>query len=130
MRGVLRTSTLYTRADITRCVWDPIREEPDWRTLRHEEGICATYGICGHRKDGDVLNCANNTAAQPVSDSVVQKLQDVCPQLLAEGNGKYCCTEEQIDTLSRQVRNTSQKMLATSNGLMQLLLQMLHTFAT
>ncbi|EIE26672.1 multidrug efflux transporter AcrB transmembrane domain-containing protein [Coccomyxa subellipsoidea C-169] len=79
-------------------------EEPDWRTRTHEKGVCATYGICGHRKDGDVLNCANNTEAQPVSDAAARKLQDVCPQLVAETNGKFCCTEEQIDTLSQQIQ--------------------------
>lgn len=66
--------------------------------------MCATYGICGHRHDGDVLNCADNTRAQPLgSDDAARKLQDVCPQLVAETNGTYCCTEEQIDTLARQV---------------------------
>ena len=29
--------------------------------------------------------------------------QDVCPQLVAETDGKYCCTEEQVDTLATQV---------------------------
>lgn len=79
------------------------RDESDWRTRVHKEGVCATYGICGHRKDGDVLNCANNTEAQAVSEVAARKLQDVCPQLVAETSGKYCCTEEQIDTLSQQV---------------------------
>ncbi|CAL8466999.1 g6535 [Coccomyxa elongata] len=79
-------------------------DEPDWRTRVHKEGVCATYGICGHRKDGDVLNCANNTEAQPVSEAAARKLQDVCPQLVAETSGKFCCTEEQIDTLSKQIQ--------------------------
>lgn len=80
------------------------REEPqDWRTRTHSSGVCATYGICGHRSDGDVLNCAANTAARPLgSDAAARKLQDVCPQLVAEANGTYCCTEEQIDTLAKQ----------------------------
>lgn len=70
--------------------------------------MCATYGICGHRRDGDVLNCANNTAAQPLgSDAAARKLQDVCPQLVAEANGTYCCTEEQIDTLAKQASMAS-----------------------
>ena len=48
----------------------------------HAKGTCASYGICGHRKDGDVLNCANNTEAQPIggSSSMAQKLQ-VPPRL-------------------------------------------------
>ena len=35
----------------------------------------------------------------------MQKLQDVCPQLASEfgGDANYCCTEEQIDTLTHQV---------------------------
>jgi hypothetical protein len=36
--------------------------------------MCATYGICGHRKDKDVLNCANNTAAQPLPAAAARKL--------------------------------------------------------
>ena len=81
-------------------------EEPqDWQTRTHSRGVCATYGICGHRTDGDVLNCAANTAAQPLgSDAAARKLQDVCPQLVAEANGTFCCTEEQIDTLAKQAR--------------------------
>ena len=82
----------------------PCSEEPDWRTREHSSGVCATRGICGHRTDGDVLNCARNEPAQPLgSEAASRKLQDVCPQLVAETNGTYCCTEEQIDTLSRQV---------------------------
>ena len=51
------------------------RADTDWRTKVHARGTCASYGICGHRKDGDVLNCANNTVAQPIGSSVAQKLQ-------------------------------------------------------
>lgn len=51
------------------------RADTDWRTKVHARGTCASYGICGHRKDGDVLNCANNTVAQPISSGVAQKLQ-------------------------------------------------------
>jgi hypothetical protein len=74
----------------------------------HKQGFCSTYGICGHRKDKDVLNCVNSTEAQPVASDVARKLQDVCPQLYKEAgeqDGKYCCSEEQIDVLSRQVKN-------------------------
>lgn len=82
-----------------------IRVEDD-----HKPGFCSTYGICGHRKDKDVLNCLNSTEAQPVPQSVARKLQDVCPQLYKEAgeqDGKYCCSEEQIDVLSRQVMNAT-----------------------
>jgi hypothetical protein len=74
----------------------------------HKLGFCSTYGICGHRKDKDVLNCVNSTEAQPVASNVARKLQDVCPQLYKESgeqDGKYCCSEEQIDVLSKQVKN-------------------------
>ncbi len=54
---------------------DCCRAETEWLTKVHARGTCASYGICGHRKDGDVLNCANNTVAQPISSSVAQKLQ-------------------------------------------------------
>jgi Niemann-Pick C1 N terminus len=50
----------------------------------------------------------NNTEAQPVLPAVAKKLQDVCPQLYKESgeqNGKYCCTEQQIDQLTKQVIN-------------------------
>lgn len=35
--------------------------DTSWLTLNHAPGYCAMYDICGHRKDGDVLNCPNNT---------------------------------------------------------------------
>lgn len=81
--------------------------EADWRTLVHEPGRCATYGICGHRTDGDPLSCANNTAAQPLAGPALNKLQAVCPQLAADvgaaGGTSYCCTEQQLDQLQQQV---------------------------
>jgi hypothetical protein len=49
--------------------------DPVWLTKTHAKGTCASYGICGHRRDGDVLNCANNTVAQPISSIMAQKLQ-------------------------------------------------------
>ena len=91
-------------------------ELEDWRTRTHGSSVCATYGICGHRRDGDVLNCANNTAAQPLSsNAAARKLQDVCPQLVAEANGTYCCTEEQIDVLAKQASMGCHTLLASSS---------------
>lgn len=61
-------------------------------------------GICGHRPDGDVLSCPNNTRAEPLPAAGQQKLQTVCPQLaseLGQGTG-VCCTEEQLDRLQAQ----------------------------
>eukprot|EP00883_Tetradesmus_obliquus_P007421 jgi/Sobl393_1/18043/SZX70998.1 len=82
----------------------PEPPSPDtWLTKKHEPGYCAMYGICGRRKDGDVLNCANNTQAQSASDELARKLQATCPTLWAEAGGaagRYCCTAEQIDKLS------------------------------
>ncbi len=67
----------YQESDVAVCMnkLSCCRAETDWRTKVHAKGTCSSYGICGHRKDGDVLNCANNTVAQPISSSVAQKLQ-------------------------------------------------------
>ncbi|KAF6262418.1 multidrug efflux transporter AcrB transmembrane domain-containing protein [Scenedesmus sp. NREL 46B-D3] len=73
------------------------------QACKHEPGYCAMYGICGRRKDGDVLNCANNTQAQAASDELARKLQATCPTLWAEQGGtagRYCCTAQQIDKLA------------------------------
>lgn len=77
----------------------------DWQTRVHEQGRCATYGICGHRRDGDPLSCPDNGAARPLNATSAQKLQAVCPQLAADvgPGGGLCCTEEQLDQLQKQV---------------------------
>ncbi len=78
----------------------------EWQTLVHEPGYCALYGICGHRADNDVLSCPINTRARPLSKAAYTKLQGVCPQLTASSggaDGRYCCTEEQIDVMRRSV---------------------------
>lgn len=65
------------------------------------------YGICGHRADGDVLNCANNTRAAPPSDELALTLQAACPTLWAEKggmNGSYCCDVHQVEVLMNNVR--------------------------
>ncbi|KAI3436838.1 hypothetical protein D9Q98_006248 [Chlorella vulgaris] len=83
-------------------------DEDSWRTRNHEPGYCATHGICGHRADGDPLSCANNTAAQPLNSTALQKLQVVCPQLAAEfPDSSFCCTEEQLDQLQSQIQVAS-----------------------
>eukprot|EP00887_Chlorella_sp_A99_P002624 scaffold6.g2624.t1 len=48
-----------------------------WQTRDHAPGKCATYGICGHRPDGDVLSCPNNTDAQPLGPEGLARLQDI-----------------------------------------------------
>ncbi|KAF8057679.1 NPC1 [Scenedesmus sp. PABB004] len=74
-----------------------------WLTLNHAPGFCAMYGVCGRRKDGDLLNCANNTEAQPPSDELAGKLKTTCPSLWASNggaDGRYCCTAQQLDKLA------------------------------
>jgi len=65
------------------------------------------YDICGHRADGDVLNCANNTHAAPPSGELALMLQATCPTLWSEQggmNGSYCCTPRQVEVLQNNVR--------------------------
>lgn len=70
----------------------------------HGRRYCATHGICGHRRDMDVLSCPRNIEAQPLPPSGQRKLQEVCPQLASEQGlaGGFCCTEEQLDRLQAQ----------------------------
>lgn len=77
-----------------------------WRTLVHDQGYCALYGICGHRADGDVLSCPLNAPGQQLSQAAYNKLQTLCPQLTAAfggPDGHYCCTEQQIDVMATSV---------------------------
>lgn len=71
----------------------------------HGPQTCATYGICGHRADGDVLSCAETLPAPALNATGLQKLQRVCPQLAADrgSDRHFCCTEEQLDTIQRQI---------------------------
>ena len=65
------------------------------------------YDICGHRADGDPLNCANNARAAPPSGELALTLQATCPTLWAERggmNGTYCCTPRQVEVLQNNVR--------------------------
>lgn len=75
-----------------------------WQTVNHSPGFCALYGVCGHRKDHSGLDCPLNQPGKPLSSPSLQKLQDTCPQLASEfgPDGNYCCTEEQLDTLTHQ----------------------------
>jgi hypothetical protein len=89
--------------DFSTCM--PACRDDSWLTTSHEKGICALYGVCGHRKDHSGLDCPDNQPGSALDGQALQKLQDICPQLATEHgpDGKYCCTEEQIDTLSHQV---------------------------
>ncbi|DBB06657.1 TPA: hypothetical protein ACH3X1_012171 [Trebouxia sp. C0004] len=84
-------------------------EDHSWLTTNHEKGVCALYGVCGHRKDQSGLDCPDNQPGSALDGRALQKLQDICPQLATEHgpDGKYCCTEEQIDTLSHQIQQAS-----------------------
>jgi len=83
--------------------------DADWATNIHDEGYCATYGICGHRDDQDPLSCALNALAEPPDSSTRHKLELVCPQLAAEigVDGSVCCTEEQLDLIQKQIQIAS-----------------------
>lgn len=79
----------------------------EWRTTVHDQGYCALYGICGHRPDGDVLSCPLNAPGRRLSQDAYIKLQTLCPQLTASSggpDGRYCCTEQQIDVMATSVR--------------------------
>ena len=79
--------------------------DDSWLTATHAQGVCALYGVCGHRKDRSGLDCPDNEPGSSLDSQAMQKLQDICPQLASEygAEGRYCCTEEQIDTLTHQV---------------------------
>ena len=79
--------------------------DDSWQTVTHAKGVCALYGVCGHRADKSGLDCPDNRAGSPLDNQAMQKMQDICPQLASEfgADGNYCCTEEQIDTLTHQV---------------------------
>eukprot|EP00955_Chlamydomonas_euryale_P102550 365428-Chlamydomonas_euryale.AAC.7 len=47
----------------------------NWTTDVHQRGYCAMPGVCGHRADGDALNCAANTQAQPAGVDLAAVLQ-------------------------------------------------------
>lgn len=81
----------------------------EWRTQKHEAGYCATYDICGHRHDGDVLNCADNKRAVLIDDDVRSKFERVCPQLASEigAEGSICCSEAQLDQIEKQIQIAS-----------------------
>ena len=87
----------------------PARGGEDQWTVRHEPGYCATYGICGHRRDGDGLDCPRNIPAPALGAAGLQKLRVVCPKLAGRvgAEGRACCTEEQLDFMQRQVQMAS-----------------------
>ncbi|CAN6249743.1 unnamed protein product [Urochloa humidicola] len=64
------------------------------------EGYCSMYGICAHRSDGKVLNCANATKAVKPDTLFSSRIQSLCPTI----TGNVCCTVDQFDTLHQQVQ--------------------------
>ncbi len=101
--------------DFSTCM--PACRDDSWLTTSHEKGVCALYGVCGHRKDHSGLDCPDNQPGSALDGQALQKLQDICPQLATEHgpDGRYCCTEEQIDTLSHQVVCHHTRSLAHSS---------------
>ena len=75
----------------------------------HDLGFCATYGICGHRSDTDVLSCPSNVHAVALPGAGAAKLAAVCPHLAAQvgAGGAVCCSEEQLDRLQSQIQIAS-----------------------
>jgi Niemann-Pick C1 protein len=64
------------------------------------------YDVCGHRADGDALDCANNTRAVAPSGELALVLQATCPTLWSEQggmNGSYCCSARQVEILQNSV---------------------------
>lgn len=88
------------------CLTHPSYYPPLRASDPHGPGTCATYGICGHRSDGDVLSCAETRPAPPLGARGLAKLQQVCPQLAAErgADARFCCTEEQLDVIQREIQ--------------------------
>lgn len=82
-----------------------LAQNGSWATQDHSPRMCSMYGICGKRKDGDVLNCPYNAPGPPPSAGLASKLQEVCPTLwAAKGpDAGYCCTEEQVDKIHSDV---------------------------
>ncbi|KAJ4702289.1 Niemann-Pick C1 protein-like [Melia azedarach] len=85
------------------------RSEYDTRSLltsnaatgvRHAEGYCAMYDICGSRSDGKVLNCPNASPSVKPDDLLSSKIQSLCPTITSS----VCCTAAQFDNLRSQVQ--------------------------
>ncbi|XP_050204981.1 uncharacterized protein LOC126655019 [Mercurialis annua] len=68
--------------------------------VRHAEGYCAMYDICGARADGKILNCPRGSPSVKPDDLLSQKIQSLCPTI----TGNVCCTAAQFDTLRSQVQ--------------------------
>lgn len=68
--------------------------------VRHAEGYCAMYDICGERTDGKVLNCPYGIPSVKPDALLSSKIQSLCPTI----TGNICCTESQFDTLRSQVQ--------------------------
>jgi hypothetical protein len=100
---------LHARTSLTCPTCTPSRplEDGYWQTRHHEPGYCSMVGVCGHRADGDGLNCPNNTQSFPPSQELAEQLQRICPSLWSQkggASGRYCCTPEQVAKLGSDVR--------------------------
>ncbi|KAJ0024062.1 hypothetical protein Pint_09225 [Pistacia integerrima] len=68
--------------------------------VKHVEGYCAMYDICGARSDGKILNCPNGSPSVKPDDLLSSKIQSLCPTI----TGNVCCTEAQFNILRSQVQ--------------------------
>ncbi|XP_044511407.1 NPC intracellular cholesterol transporter 1 [Mangifera indica] len=68
--------------------------------VKHAEGYCAMYDICGARSDGKMLNCPNGSLSVKPDDLFSSKIQSLCPTI----TGNVCCTEAQFNVLRSQVQ--------------------------
>uniref|UniRef100_A0A914E6K1 Niemann-Pick C1 N-terminal domain-containing protein n=1 Tax=Acrobeloides nanus TaxID=290746 RepID=A0A914E6K1_9BILA len=63
---------------------------------------CVMRGICG--KDGSLRqNCEYNGPPEVLTDSKIQKYQNLCPRLFEDRNNAVCCDEEQFEILEQQI---------------------------
>ncbi|KAJ5113167.1 Patched [Penicillium angulare] len=72
-------------------------------TVIHEKGRCAIRGNCGKQSIfGGQLPCPDNDLAREPEESTRKKLVDLCGPKWQEG--PVCCLEEQIGTLSTNLK--------------------------
>ncbi|KIX03877.1 uncharacterized protein Z518_07430 [Rhinocladiella mackenziei CBS 650.93] len=80
-------------------------------TPLHEPGRCAIRGHCGKQGFfGSDLPCPDNGKAAPPSDTVREKLVDLCGPKWADTD--VCCEEEQVDALKKNL-NLAERVIAS-----------------
>src|ERR1700761_4488604 len=72
-------------------------------TPLHEAGRCAIRGHCGKQGFfGSDLPCPDNGKAAPPSDTVCEKLVNLCGAQWQDTD--VCCGEEQVDALQKNLK--------------------------